>query len=77
MILSNLRNFNITHFAQAHSCLSTSSAYQGIQNQEQFSNFDIDSDSIVLKLRETIRQLNVESEENEIGMEEWNHKFKF
>ena len=76
-IAETVQKFNIVHFAQAHGSLLTSSEYQDIWNLEQFNNIDINSHSIVWKLREMIKQIDVDADKIEIDTEEWKHKFKF
>ena len=76
-IAETVQKFNIVHFAQAHGSLLTSSEYQDIWNLEQINNIDINSHSIVWKLREMIKQIDVDADKIEIDTDEWKHKFKF
>jgi hypothetical protein len=48
-----------------------------VSRQEHFNNIDINSHSVAWKLREMIRQIEVNTNKIEIGIEEWKHKVKF
>jgi hypothetical protein len=48
-----------------------------VSRQEHFNNIDINSHAVAWKLREMIRQIEVNTNKIEIGIEEWKHKVKF
>jgi len=76
-IARHFRNHNVQHFAQAHGCQFSSTAFQDIINKKEFSNMQLEQSTPECKIQEAINEISVNNNDDlEITQEEWRNKFK-
>ena len=64
------------HFAQAHGCLFSSTAFQEVTNKKEISDMQLEPSTPECKIQEAINEASVHSNHDlEITQEEWRNKF--